>query len=405
MLDENYIAIGKLNQICGLNENDDQNLFLALWPDYVRPYLLWQNVYTKVWQKFVLHNTIFHLSTAKIEFPELDARKGSFFESYLAHIVRAFSTLTAHLFMEDFILGINSITENLYGNGIYLYKSALDDYIKNLLAIENTYNISRPPPFTWRVNLPPIRFQDLLQEKEQFISQYDFRLIHKLFHDTVTIHKKSCFAFLKKYGYALPNSACLEQESESQEAAPQAVSVPTETMTTSESVYVPVVVPVVMPVVEVTAEPVKPVGIETNATDVSHAAPESAESAPDTEAVSEIPPECVAPEETDSQSDLLTQNSQVQNATPEPEKAVKEKPVIIVPQELWAGKNGEAVCAVMRDAKYSDIVIAYVLRHFVKENKTRIGKIISAYEVTDSANRRLATKLLAEAQNIVIKSA
>ena len=36
--DENYIAIGKLNQICGLNENDDQNLFLALWPDYVRPY-------------------------------------------------------------------------------------------------------------------------------------------------------------------------------------------------------------------------------------------------------------------------------------------------------------------------------------------------------------------------------
>ena len=327
MLDEKYITIGRLNQLCALDEPADWKLFAALWPEDVHPYLLWQKVFHTVWQKYVLHLSTFHLKTVNIEFPEIAAKADTFYEQYKEGIIQIFSQLSAYLFTEDFAIGLNVITDNAYGSGIVIHKTALDDYLSNLHSIEGSYNIARQSPFIWRTNITPSRYNGLLEEKKQFIRHYDFHRLHGLFRDVILVDKKSCYAFLSSHGYSLPETLYQDVQS--------AKEVESSLQGSSKNVAVP-------------------------------------------------PAETIA-------------------IVSEPENVSLDKPVIAVPQELWAGKSGEAARDALREAQFNDAVIAYVLKHNAKLNKTRIGKLLSDHEISDSAYRDLTNRLLVEASKIDIK--
>jgi hypothetical protein len=80
--------------------------------------------------------------------------------------------------------------------------------------------------------------------------------------------------------------------------------------------------------------------------------------------------------------------------------------VIYVPRSLWDGKRHQAIRDSMRQQEFADPVIAYVLYewHGLK-NKTEIGRLLGPDDKVDSTYRRLADRLLADAESLNIQPA
>jgi len=80
--------------------------------------------------------------------------------------------------------------------------------------------------------------------------------------------------------------------------------------------------------------------------------------------------------------------------------------VIHVPRALWEGKRHQAIRDSMRQQEFADPVIAYVLYewHGLK-NKTEIGRLLGPDNKVDSTYRRLADRLLTEAESLSIQPA